>query len=89
MKKKRKERKMNKERPTYYNFRLRREQMKLRILKQELLIKSGFKELSGELTFTSLKRRLLEKLVDRPGTAFHLGMKAISFLTGKRKRKRR
>ena len=79
---------MNNERHTYHSFRLEREQLKLKILKQEILIKSSVSDLGKELTFTSLKRRLLEKVVDSPGTAFAMGLKAISFLTKKRKKKR-
>ncbi len=79
---------MNNERPTYHSFRFQREQLKLKILKQELLIKSSVSDLGKELTFASLKRRFLEKVIDSPGSAFYMGLKAIKLFTGKRKKKR-
>jgi hypothetical protein len=66
-----------------------KERQKLRILQQEMKIKSGFRELSDNLTGTSLKNRIQDNLFSGSGLAFKLGFMAVSMITERIKRRRK
>lgn len=66
-----------------------KERQKLRILQQELMIKSGFRELSDNLTGTSIKNRIKDNLFSGSGLAFKLGFMAVSLLSDQIKRRRK
>jgi len=66
-----------------------KERQKLRILQQEIEIKSGFKELTDNLTGASIKKRLQENLSGGSGLAFKLGFMAVSMIADRIRRKRK
>jgi len=66
-----------------------KERQKLRILQQELMIKSSFKELGDNLTGTSIKNRIRENLFGGSGLAFKLGFMVVSLITDQIRRKRK
>jgi hypothetical protein len=68
-----------------------KERQKLRILQQEMKIKSGFRELTDKLTGAALLNRVRENLFSGSGLAFKLGFMAVSMITdriSKHKRKK-
>jgi hypothetical protein len=80
---------MKKNKKDFQEIEILKERQKLRILEQEMKIKSGFRELSDNLTGASIKRRLQENLFGGSGLAFKLGFMAVSLLTDRIRRKRK
>jgi hypothetical protein len=66
-----------------------KERQKLRILQQELTIKSGFRDLSDNLTGTSLKNRIKDNMFGGSGLAFKLGYMAVSIITDQIRRRKK
>jgi hypothetical protein len=66
-----------------------KERQKLRILQQEMKIKSGFKELGDNLTGTSIKNRLKDNMFSGSGLAFKLGYMAVSIITEQIRRRKK
>ena len=66
-----------------------KERQKLRILEQELKIKSSFRELTENLTGVAVINRIKENLSGGSNIAFKLGLLAVSLLADKFKRKRK
>ena len=73
----------------FQQIQILQERHKLRILEQEMKIKSSFRELSDKLTGASIKKHLQENLFSGSGLAFKLGFLAISLLTDRFRRKRK
>jgi hypothetical protein len=73
----------------FHEIEILKERQKLKILEQEMKIKSGFRDLSDNLTGASIKRRLQENLFSGSGLAFKLGLMAVSLLTNRIRRKRK
>lgn len=66
-----------------------KERQKLRILQQELVIKSTFRDLSDNLTGSAIKNRIKENLFSGSGLAFKLGFMAVSIITEQIRRRRK
>jgi hypothetical protein len=79
----------SKPRITYYDFGIMREQAKLRILQQELLMKSEVKELVSRFSFSSLRNKVVEGFINNPSLPFRIGVAIFSAIAGKRSRRRR
>lgn len=82
---------MRKNKKDFQEIEMLKERQKLKILEQELKIKSSFKAFSDHLTGASIKQRLQENLIGGSGLAFKLGFMAVSMITdriSKRKRKK-
>jgi hypothetical protein len=73
----------------FQEIEIMKERQKLRILQQEIEIKSGFKALTDNLTGASIKQRLQENLVGGSGLAFKLGFMAVSMIADRIRRKRK
>jgi len=80
---------MKKNRKDFQEIELLKARQKLRILEQELKIKSSFRELTGNLTGPAIKNRILENLFGGSGLAFKLGIMAVSLLTDRIRRQRK
>lgn len=80
---------MRKNSKDFPEIELLKERQKVRILEQELKIKSSFRELSNNLTGSAIKNRLQENLFSGSGIAFKLGFMAVSLLTDRIRRKRK
>lgn len=80
---------MKKNSKDFQEIQILKERQKLRILEQELKIKSSFRELGGNLTGSAIKTRIQENLFSGSGLAFKLGFMAVSLLTDRIKRKRK
>jgi hypothetical protein len=80
---------MKKNNNDFQEIAILKERQKLRILQQELKIKSGFRELTDNLTGTALKNRIRENLLNNSGLAFKLGFMAVSLLSDRIRRKRK
>jgi hypothetical protein len=67
-----------------------KERQKLRILQQEMKIRSGFTDLTNNLTGTALLKRAKDNLLRGSGLAFKLGFMAVTLIADRiSKRKRR
>ena len=80
---------MKKNKKDFQEIEILKERQRLRILEQEIRIKSGFRELSDNLTGTALRNRIKENLFSSSGLAFKLGFMAVSLLTERLKRRRK
>ena len=67
---------------------LLKERQRLKILQQEMEIKSSFRELSDTLTGVSLMNRVKENIFGGSGLAFKLGFMAVTLLANRAKAKR-
>jgi hypothetical protein len=66
-----------------------KERQKLRILEQEIKLKSGIKELSDNLTGAALMSRIKENLIGGSGLALKLGFLAATLITERIRRRRK
>jgi hypothetical protein len=80
---------MKKSSKYFREIELLKERQRLRIIQQELKIKSNFRELSDNLTGITLINRVKDNLFSGSGLAFKLGFMAVSLLTDRLKRKRK
>lgn len=80
---------MKKNNKDFREIQIIKERQKLRILEQELKIKSSFRELGGNLTGSAIKTRIREKLSSGSGLATKLGLMAVSLLINRFRRKRK
>lgn len=80
---------MKKNKKDFQEIEILKERQKLRILEQELKIKSSFRELSDDLTGAKLVNRVRENLFSGTGLAFKLGFMAVSILSDRIRRKRK
>jgi hypothetical protein len=80
---------MKKNKKDFQEIEILKERQRLRILEQEIKIKSGFKELSDNLTGASIKNRIRENLFSGSGLAFKLGFMVVSLITDQIRRKRK
>jgi hypothetical protein len=79
---------MRKDRPEFKDIEVLKERQRLRILEQELKIKSELKDLGDRFTGQRLKTTIQENLMGNSGLAFKLGFMAVSLIMD-RVRKRR
>lgn len=80
---------MKKNRTEFEQIVILKERQKLRILEQEIKIKSDLKELGANLTGADLAKRLKDNLFSSSGLAMKLGFLAFSLISGRNKRKRK
>jgi hypothetical protein len=80
---------MRKNNRDFQDIEILKERQRLRILEQEIKLKSDFKDLANNLTFNSIKNRVITNLIDNSSIGVKLGLTAISLLSEKLKRKRR
>ena len=83
---------MKKNDTVFQDIEILKERQRLRILQQEMKIKSEFSELAKSLTGERLRNNLQENLLGNSGLAFKLGFLAVNLITDRirnRKRKRR
>ena len=81
---------MRKDRPEFKDIEVLKERQRLRILEQELRIKSEFRELGDRLTGKNLRNTIEESLVSNSGLAFKLGFMAVNLILERvRNRKRK
>ncbi len=74
---------------TYRDFEILREQTKLRILQQELLIKSDVQELASRFSFSSLRNKAVEGFINNPNLPFRIAVAIFSAIAGSRSRRKR
>jgi len=79
-----------KNRSEFKDIEILKERQRLRILEQELKLKSEFRELGESLTARKLQTTLQENLLGGSGIAFKLGFMAVNLIIDRiRNRKRR
>ena len=79
---------MEKRNKDFDEIEILKERYRYRILEQELKIKSGFSELSDNLTGASLLNKVRDNLFSGSGFAFKLGFMAVTLLKKKLAQKR-
>jgi hypothetical protein len=82
-------RKMKKNNKDFELIEIFKERQKLRILEQEIKLKSGFKELSNNLTGAALISKVKENLFSGSGLALKLGFLAATLITERVRSKRK
>ena len=80
---------MKKNNKDFEQIEILKERQRLRILEQEMKIKSGFKELGDNLTGAALISKVKENLFSGSGLAFKLGFMAVSLLSDQIRRRRK
>ena len=80
--------KMEKRKRDFDEIEILKERFRYRILEQELKIKSGFSELSDNLTGVALLNKVRDNLFSGSGFAFKLGFMAVTLLKKKLAQKR-
>jgi hypothetical protein len=80
---------MKKRNKDFLQIDILKEHQRLRILEQEMKLKSSLRELSDNLTGAELKNRIQDNLISGSGLAFKLGFMAVSLLTERFKRRRK
>jgi hypothetical protein len=80
---------MKKNSKEFEQIEILKERQKLRILEQEIKMKSGIRELSENLTGVALARKLKESLFSGPALAMKLGFLAVSLISQRIRRRRR
>lgn len=73
----------------YQDIEILKERQRLRILEQEMKLKSDFRELASNLTFNAIKNRVIATLIDNSSLGVKLGISAISILSDRFRRKKR
>jgi hypothetical protein len=81
--------KMKKKNRDFPQIGMLKERQMIRILEQEMKLKSSLRELSDNLTGAKLKDRIQDNLFSGSGLAFKLGFMAVSLLTERFKRRRK
>jgi hypothetical protein len=82
-------RKMKKVNKDFLEIEILKERYKLRIMEQELKIKSGFNELTDNLTGVALLNKFKENLFSGSGFAFKLGFMVVTLLRDRLSRKKK
>ena len=81
---------MKNKKTDFLDLEILKEKQRLRILEQELRIKSEFRELGDRLTGKNLRNTIEESLVSNSGLAFKLGFMAVNLILERvRNRKRK
>jgi hypothetical protein len=80
---------MRKDRPEFKDIEVLKERQRLRILEQELKIKSELKDLGDRFTGQRLKATIQENLMSNSGLAFKLGFMAVSLIMDRVRKRRR
>jgi hypothetical protein len=80
---------MRKNKKEFELIQILKERQKLRILEQEKKMKSGFKELSADLTGAALISKIKENLFSGSGLALKLGFLAATLISEQMRRKRK
>jgi hypothetical protein len=71
---------MPKSKASFKDIEILKERLRLRILEQELKIKSEFRELGDRFTGQRLKNSIQENLLGNSGLAFKLGFMAVNLI---------
>jgi len=73
----------------FNDLKLKKEQMRLRVMEQELLVRSGFRDLGRSLSPANIGNQLFSGLLQNPETAVKIGYFLVSLFRARRARKRK